>query len=114
MEASGRMLMVDKTFEVELHIVGLMIVWQKVGKCSWEQDNWQKRAFKFTPVKQRENKSLCNEKCLLLCISDVDECADGQCEDVCENSQGGYYCGCPEGYVEYWAQCVGKLPECIS
>ena len=48
---------------------------------------------------------------LILCLFhvDVDECDDGQCETVCENSQGGYYCGCPEGFTEYLTYCVGKL-----
>jgi hypothetical protein len=39
--------------------------------------------------------------------SDINECEDGHCENLCENSEGGFFCGCPEGYTEYLLQCVG-------
>ncbi|KAL4228223.1 Fibrillin-1 [Mactra antiquata] len=46
------------------------------------------------------------------CI-DVNECEDGMCDTMCENSQGGFYCGCPEGYEEYWGECF-EVDVCTS
>ena len=43
-------------------------------------------------------------------VSDIDECEDGECEglELCENNVGGFICGCPDGFTEYWGQCVGR------
>ena len=43
-------------------------------------------------------------------ILDINECEDGECEglELCENNVGGFICGCPDGFTEYWGQCVGK------
>lgn len=45
-------------------------------------------------------------------ILDKDECADGsaQCPGECKNTEGGFECLCPKGFVinEDKTQCVGK------
>ena len=34
-------------------------------------------------------------------LADIDECTmyTGLCEDICNNTEGSYFCACSEGYV---------------
>jgi len=51
--------------------------------------------------------------CLLLSHLDVDECdspLDNKCEQLCENTFGGYVCSCKEGYnQDGHTTCTGKI-----
>jgi len=46
-------------------------------------------------------------------ILDVDECdspLDNKCEQLCENTFGGYVCSCKEGYnQDGQTNCTGKI-----
>ena len=50
--------------------------------------------------------------CLLLyilCI-DIDECLSGPCPSdlICDNTDGNYSCGCPDGTMRSGAECICK------
>jgi hypothetical protein len=45
-------------------------------------------------------------------FTDIDECATGQhnCPHECTNTEGGFDCGCPEGYTQDRnKQCIGTV-----
>jgi len=48
------------------------------------------------------------------CATDVDECAtdNGGCEATCENTPGGYACGCPTGFLPLPDGSCQDIDEC--
>ena len=49
------------------------------------------------------------------CI-DIDECAinNGGCEQICSNTDGGYYCMCQTGYFVDNTNCTGQLTIALT
>lgn len=45
-------------------------------------------------------------------ITDVNECDDQPCDQLCDNTDGGFECRCNEGYMlaENMMSCESKLP----
>ena len=50
----------------------------------------------------------------LVLLADVNECEEnnGGCSHGCENTEGSFFCTCPEGHylVSGGTVCTGKLP----
>ena len=50
---------------------------------------------------------------MLISLSDIDECAENSavCSDICVNTNGSYYCTCPDNLVLGMdgVNCMGKL-----
>ena len=47
------------------------------------------------------DENTCNRLSLICTYLDVDECtiANGECEHVCINTGGSFYCDCRDGYM---------------
>ena len=58
---------------------------------------------------------MCIHCTLWLLLKDVNECTDfnGECHQVCINTDGGFYCSCNEGYELQYDNitCQGLLSE---
>lgn len=61
------------------------------------------------------NLEICDEimSCLLLSLSDVDECSDRvlAChglDEICTNTEGSFRCDCAEGFIRRDSVCVKK------
>lgn len=74
----------------------------------------------FVPcVRNDDNNKYAARLIVLLMDVDVDECADGNNDDICSyrcrNIDGGFFCQCPaDGPPTPSAFCVGRSPVCVD